>query len=241
MWQVQPGFYQHSLIDCFEHQGVLVKVHSVGSYPNVANENGIRDRDVPHIEILLQVECCNGTDYYLGAFIKTKQPVDAGGRCRELVAWEMTGDRTPGPEIYIERAKAKLDCAVQLLLGMDDVFEAGYARISEGAPYKVPFTAREDYEQACAQLNVPALTDQECLSYGVKYGVFSFPEYDPEFILKMKLACLRWRGLESLTPTLTSSTTTTPPKAGQLWEPCEHCGTEPCYLPLHLCHNCWPN
>lgn len=29
-------------------------------------------------------------------------------------------------------------------------------------------------------------------------------------------------------------------KQGQLWEPCERCGAEPVYLPLHLCDKCWP-
>ncbi len=30
-------------------------------------------------------------------------------------------------------------------------------------------------------------------------------------------------------------------KDGQLWEPCEQCGDEPCYTPLFLCDKCWPN
>lgn len=31
-----------------------------------------------------------------------------------------------------------------------------------------------------------------------------------------------------------------PKMTGQLWEGCERCGQEPCYMPLHLCKNCWP-
>lgn len=30
------------------------------------------------------------------------------------------------------------------------------------------------------------------------------------------------------------------PMQGQLWEPCERCGCEPVYMPLHLCQKCWP-
>ena len=29
-------------------------------------------------------------------------------------------------------------------------------------------------------------------------------------------------------------------RCGQLWEPCENCGKEPVYLPLHRCDSCWP-
>lgn len=31
-----------------------------------------------------------------------------------------------------------------------------------------------------------------------------------------------------------------PVPEGQIWEPCEKCGHEPSYTPLHLCKKCWP-
>lgn len=31
-----------------------------------------------------------------------------------------------------------------------------------------------------------------------------------------------------------------PQKTGQLWEPCPRCGSEPIYMPLHICESCWP-
>ncbi|MGP9551763.1 hypothetical protein [Halomonas sp. AOP42-D1-22] len=30
------------------------------------------------------------------------------------------------------------------------------------------------------------------------------------------------------------------PMTGQLWEPCVSCGSEPVYMPLHRCEQCWP-
>lgn len=29
-------------------------------------------------------------------------------------------------------------------------------------------------------------------------------------------------------------------KQGQLWEECPNCGSEPVYMPLGVCENCWP-
>lgn len=44
---------------------------------------------------------------------------------------------------------------------------------------------------------------------------------------------------ESLQPTPPAEPAFTPMQ-GQLWEPCEKCGEEPVYLPLHRCKKCWP-
>lgn len=56
------------------------------------------------------------------------------------------------------------------------------------------------------------------------------------------------RGLDPLGTALPGWTGPVPPppadtavkKEGQLWEECERCGREPCYMPLHLCDRCWP-
>ena len=203
MWKVEPGFYQESLIECFEHQGVLVTVHPVGCYPTVKHTDGTLGTGMPRIEILLDGGCLAGQRFYTGALIKVKKP-SAGSRTRELVAWEVKGETVADASGYITLAKQKLGSAVLLLKGMDVVFEEGYARVKQGANYKEPFLSRVDYERACVALGVGALADSDCRGYRVRHGIFSFPEYDPDFILKMSLASLRFRGLE-LTPTKPNS------------------------------------
>lgn len=135
MWSVEPGFYQRSLIEHFEFQGVLVTAHSVGSYPLLKHSDGTLSWDTPHIEILLNGGCHNGVDYYTGALIKTKQPVQKG-RSRELIAWECAGSKQAAPDGYIALAKEKLNSAIVLLKSMDTVFEIGYARVVQGVIIK---------------------------------------------------------------------------------------------------------
>lgn len=206
MWTVEPGFYQSSLIECFKYQGVLVKVHPVGTYPKLRHHTGAREQDVPRIEILLKHDIRNGTEYYNGAVIKTLMPCNMGGRVKELVVWEDSGKERADPHEYIGKAKGQLPSAVLQLKNMVPLFEEAYARIGQGVIYKEPFLTRMEYERACSALQVDIMTDIECHGDGVRYGVYSFPEYAPDFILKMKLAGLRLRGIEQMTsPSLHAS------------------------------------
>lgn len=103
--------------------------------------------------------------------------------------------------------------------------------------------SRNEYEAACVALNIDTMSDADCQSYGVKYGEFSYPHYAGEYVAIMRLAYKRMKFLEKEAANAAKAPTsyTAPRQEGQLWEPCEHCGTEPVYMPLNLCDRCWPN
>jgi ribosomal protein S14 len=114
--------------------------------------------------------------------------------------------------------------------------------------YEKHFVSRTEYETACGAVNVGALSDDECQSYGVRYGDFRYPQYDPDHIVKMHLAYLRMCALDEAEEQekrqaeaeRQPAAAHPPSKTGQLWEPCEVCGREPVYMPLMLCDRCWP-
>ena len=56
---------------------------------------------------------------------------------------------------------------------------------------------RVAYETACTAAGVTPLSDGECDSYGVKYGDFRYPEYDPDHIVSMRLAAKRLKHILS--------------------------------------------
>jgi len=107
--------------------------------------------------------------------------------------------------------------------------------------FKSPLS-REAYEAACEQTGADAKSDQDCNSYGVRHGDFSYPEYDAAHIMKMHLARLRMQAMDESNRQKTSLSPVCeiPKMQGQIWEGCEQCGSEPSYLPLHLCGKCWP-
>ncbi len=62
----------------------------------------------------------------------------------------------------------------------------------------VPATlSRTEYERACERADLAPMSDRECDSYGVHYGVYALPEYPVETIIRMDLANRRLRGIEA--------------------------------------------
>lgn len=118
------------------------------------------------------------------------------------------------------------------------------------------FKERDAYEAACVSAGVEIFTDDRCRSLN---GCFTFPEYEPESVIKCKLAELRKKGMKEKQQEDWDAeqdrkweekerarregkpANETLKKEGQLWEPCKHCGHEPVYLPLFLCTQCWPS
>ena len=114
------------------------------------------------------------------------------------------------------------------------------AASTEGGPL-----SRNDYLRECKRFRVQALSDDECDSYGVKYGNFYGFGYPTKTCVEMALAYRRLKAIEAcreearkLSPT--PAQPWPPAQTGQLWEPCENCGREPVYMPLHVCDECWP-
>ena len=104
--------------------------------------------------------------------------------------------------------------------------------------------SRDQYVETCLDIGVTPVADADLGSYGDKYGSFFWPQYkrtDPDHI-HLAARQARFFALRDECPPDPVPTTpefVVPEKQGQLWEPCK-CGSEPVYMPLHLCADCWP-
>lgn len=110
---------------------------------------------------------------------------------------------------------------------------------------KVVINSRSDYEAACKEFGIAALTDDDILKkkYAMEFGEFYRSEYSiadfSRAILDQKYYTSTLKQ-EANKEAAQEQATQSPRKTGQLWEPCEQCGQEPSYMPLHLCDSCWP-
>lgn len=246
-WAPAEGIYwSKSLIEVLECDGIPVLVHSVGSYPHAVNRDGVLSSATQNAAILIGGHAINGVEYFSGASIRITSPPPGGaGYHRHKIIWNKQlpkGEELLAPDALIAEAKNHLEELPQAFVTMDAEYDASEQRIREGWQFKSPLT-RENYEAACLTLSVRVLSDEECDSYGVKYGDFTYPHYDADHIVTMHLAFRRLQAIqkEQKTPAPTPvELPATAEKQGQLWEPCECCGKEPCYMPLHLCDRCWP-
>jgi len=117
-----------------------------------------------------------------------------------------------------------------------------YHRITGGA------LSRSDYEQVCVAAGIEPLPDTELTDLPLQHSDFGLSHYhtDPANRgagIANTIHQRRFWGLqqEAVVPQGAPDTQTQPPKkSGQLFEPCERCGEEPVYMPLHLCGKCWP-
>ena len=111
--------------------------------------------------------------------------------------------------------------------------------------------SRPDYEHWCRQYGVAAVPDAELGDYADRYANYDWHTYLSTAAKRRQhlgrvLRQHRWFRLlnehreQTVERGRTWPTAHIPQPEGQLWEPCEHCGQEPVYLPLHLCDDCWP-
>lgn len=74
------------------------------------------------------------------------------------------------------------------------------------------------------------------MDYGIEYFSPYLPEHAPYWDMLKE-----WkRRQKNKAPAPVAGGAYIPKKEGQVWEPCERCGREPAYMPLHLCDKCWP-
>lgn len=103
---------------------------------------------------------------------------------------------------------------------------------------------RQEFENICQDIGLPAPSDAELGEYWDRYGAYWMPQYDRTKPKHIMLAArqARWFAIERENPETPPQPQPRkiPAKEGQLWQPCEQCGREPSYLPLELCDNCWP-
>lgn len=244
MWTVKPDHHADGCISVLGTDEVPVVVAIAGRYPQCVSDDGRDTKDCPHVLITIY----NGYDgqrFYNGVVVEAVGKW-AGSRRRVLAVYsdiDYSGARnTDTPDAWIKAGLAWVDAARRALAGMDESYAAAEHVVGRARAYVRPLS-RGEYEAACATCAVDPLSDDECMGYGVRYGHFSFPEYSAEYVLTMRLARLRQQRLDAErdAPMLAPARpTTVPGKSGQLWEPCERCGREPVYMPLHLCGTCWP-
>lgn len=242
-------------------QGTPVLIKHEGRYPAALCSDGRTTKEVPYIEIAVSGTTCGEERTYQDVSV-TVYGGSHHGRRRFLSAYSsskirydknknkpVSEIRPPHPHLLeelIERGEFYVQDAEKMLLSMDEIYDTAASILLKTVQYANPFS-RLDYEAACAALGMPPISDVDCTSYGVKFGDFNFPEYSAEHCNKMKLARLRMRGLEDDAEKESAcakdgvgeeASGITP--SGQLWEACGICGKEPVYMPLHLCHECWP-
>lgn len=231
------------------HDAIPVFIVGTGTYPSFVNDAGERHTAYPHVEVSLAEKRFSAdryvSNYYITAYSGKD---DAARRKLAVIAWNVPcGELRTAEEIQalIDSLANQIVEAVERCNSLDDVYAAARQRLSILTDLVPECQTRAGYERACAAAGVDALSDGEIAqSYGVAYGVFSFPEYQPDHIIMMRLAAARKDALEKQLAvermqTQRPATAQTIERGGQLWEPCE-CGREPVYMPLHLCAACWP-
>lgn len=118
----------------------------------------------------------------------------------------------------------------------------------EGYPQE---PTRNEYEFICKQLGIDARSDQELVVFSKSYSHYAGQYHRLDARERAIISAYRQRGLTVSREQSASDSTAVadaklankivqPAMQGQLWEPCEACGEEPVYMPLHLCESCWP-
>lgn len=246
MWQVRDDSHADGCLSVFgADDEVPVVVARAGRYPQAVSPDGKTTAAVPHVLISIYHGYDGGSHYFNGVVVDAVGEL-AGGRRRAIRVYsdvDHGGARsTSAPDAWVEAGLAWVEAARRELAGMDERYAAAEQVVGRARAYARPLS-RGEYEAACATCAVAPLSDDECMGYGVRYGDFSFPEYSAEYVLTMRLARLRQQRLDAERDApmpAPAPPTTVPGKSGQLWEPCERCGRELVYMPLHLCGTCWP-
>lgn len=237
-WTVKPGYYADYLDDHFLHEGIPVLVHSMGVYPELISATGESSHDTPHFTITYQTRTVyrrkEGTAETTYGEIVVNGYYPPGMR---LTLWEKALPGVSDIAPFIEEARQHLDG--EALDAIPRRYADARARIAQAEAYPDSLS-REAYEQACDALDVAAMPDAKCQGR----GVFSYPSYDAEVVLATRMADKRCRGIKTEQVAMSPPASLREPEEirpqGQLWEPCEACGREPVYLPLHRCLDCWP-
>ena len=98
--------------------------------------------------------------------------------------------------------------------------------------------SRGEYERLLTLVGIEPLTDEQCRDrWANQFCFINRSSIQGTTICTRSIHALR--GL-CVKEEQEASESLPVSKAGQLWEPCEQCGQEPSYLPLHVCDNCWP-
>lgn len=239
-WSLTNPNKQKLYFDWFLYHDILVKVHTAGQYPILIRKDGTFDNEVPHLEVILGHFTENKKEYYTDVTVRIYSP-KKNYQSVVMTVWKSgTQPKSISPDILVNLAKMQFSIAVDLLKNIKNQFKQAKARVKEARAFPTIFKTRAEYKSACNQVDVEALSDEICRSYGVQYGVYKFPDYSGEHCLTMKLARRRLRGIIADDKSNGFPPHDIPRQQKEVWEHCKICGREPTYLPLHLCEHCWP-
>ncbi len=239
-WSLTNPSRENLHLEWFLYNHILIKIHSAGQYPILVRKDGTFDNEVPHVEVILGYFHEKNKIYYNDVSVRVYSP-KKNRPSIVMTVWKSGAQpKNLSADILINLAKMQFSHALELLKNMKDEFKKSKERVKEARAYPTIFNTRAAYESACKKLNVEALSDEICKSYGVQYGTFQFPDYTGNHCLKMKLARRRLRGLLKSAKNNPEQKHSIPEKAATLHMPCKVCEREPCFMPLHLCEHCWP-
>lgn len=253
-WQLQeanPG--RDGAFKVLEHQGIPVIIRRAGTYCEATKGTHCTSTE-PHVVITVGWGTTNGVVHYGDCDVSVfgaRSSVRDHRKAMTVKKMQFAHtSQAAEPDQSILVGMSYLDEAVATLHALDAAFAAAEARLDflDGVPATLE---RSEYERICLEHGVQTRSDEACDSYGVRYGVFAFPEYGAEHVAEMSMASRRLRGIEAeqaaakaaQVPVAVAGAAVAPTqtrRSGQLWEPCERCGREPVYMPLHLCDRCWP-
>lgn len=246
MWTIEKDHHASGAVNVFESGGVPVLVRRAGLYPRAICADGRSTATEPHVLVTISWGSCGDDCYFCGVTVEAVGNWRGSRRQALQVFSEIdyaTARRNPSPDHWIAVGESKVSEALAALADIADQYAAADQIVARSREYAVPLS-RSAYLAACAALGVEAMTDAECLGYGVKYGCFAFPEYAAQYVARMHLAMRRMEQIEQdrKVPDQIQQAAAAhrPAQEGQLWEPCELCGREPVYMPLHRCDRCWP-
>jgi hypothetical protein len=228
------------------HRDIPILFSDSNNFP-VATTGTTTSEEVGHIEVFLGGFTQGGVRRYTEAEIMAVGAWNLFGKRNVKRIW--SSGKLPAsesPDTCIAAVQAELDAAVDYVLTMDERFEADRTRIAAALELAAPhdYKTRAGYEAACAAAGASALTDKDCER--VRFGVFTFPEYDATDVIRITLAQRRLIAMDHAKKAQAAvavrdvQPAEVPAMGGQIWEPCERCGHEPVYLPLFLCAQCWP-
>jgi hypothetical protein len=226
--------HRSGFIAAYLEHGVPVLIAHAGRYPNAALPGGLSTRDEPHVLVSIGGHASiSGTATTRGFTSVTvaamSRYVNGYRRMLPVASRSVPMEQgTDTAESWVLEGETHLTQARAILATIDATYEAMQTRVAVVEQYP-RLLSREDYEAACRECGARTLTDEECDSYGVRYGNFCFPQYTPDHIVEMGLAYRRLLAMDQARETAPKPT---PTPVSWKWgargtrydEACEHCG-----------------
>lgn len=174
-WMIAQDYHASGAIAVREVNDVPILTAHVGRYPTAIAEDGRTTRKVPYVRIDIHGGTADGAAFYNGVSVTVYGEADQAGRQRHLRVFEDVnygaGRRDARPDAWVQLGETKVQEALRILADIDVTYEAADKALAPARSYVEPLT-RSAYEAACQHCELDPLSDEDCQSYGVQYGVF---------------------------------------------------------------------